>query len=183
MGTASPPKRENILTPQKATYKGGKPALWLSMLSTLCHFHGLLFARQVLEKPMCSRRVQFATFGARCSSAPHRLSLSALAIRLRIETTSQAIHMSELPVLRPFAEFQEFQSRNTLRLFNGRAIVILQRSRKADLISLTPGVNGLRVLSLIAKSQTTERLPGLRLANTHLSFSWFEVLDTHGREA
>jgi hypothetical protein len=22
--------------------KGGKPALWLSMLSTLCHFHGLL---------------------------------------------------------------------------------------------------------------------------------------------
>jgi hypothetical protein len=32
--------------------KGGKPALWLSMLSTLSHFHGLLFARQVLEKPM-----------------------------------------------------------------------------------------------------------------------------------
>jgi len=24
--------------------KGGKPALWLSMLSILCHFHGLLFA-------------------------------------------------------------------------------------------------------------------------------------------
>src|SRR5450631_4516024 len=24
VGTASPPKRENILTPQKATYKGGK---------------------------------------------------------------------------------------------------------------------------------------------------------------
>ena len=50
---------------------------------------------------MCSRRVQFATFGARCSSAPHRLSLSALAIRLRIETTSHAIHMSELPVIQP----------------------------------------------------------------------------------
>src|SRR3984957_3109318 len=85
----------------KESGKGGKPALWLSMLSTLCHFHGLLFARQVLEKPMCSRRVRFATFGARCSSAPHRLSLSALAIRLRIETTSQAIHVSELPVYRP----------------------------------------------------------------------------------
>ena len=26
--------------------KGGKPALWLSMLSILCHFHGLLFARR-----------------------------------------------------------------------------------------------------------------------------------------
>ena len=26
--------------------KGGKPASWVSMLSTLCHFHGLLFARQ-----------------------------------------------------------------------------------------------------------------------------------------
>ena len=26
--------------------KGGKPALWLSMLSTLCHFHGLFFVRQ-----------------------------------------------------------------------------------------------------------------------------------------
>src|SRR5260370_31677050 len=23
--------------------KGGKPALWLSMLSILCHFHGLLY--------------------------------------------------------------------------------------------------------------------------------------------
>ena len=28
--------------------KGGKPASWLSMLSILCHFHGLLFARQML---------------------------------------------------------------------------------------------------------------------------------------
>jgi hypothetical protein len=25
---------------------GGKPTLWLFMLSILCHFHGLLFARQ-----------------------------------------------------------------------------------------------------------------------------------------
>jgi hypothetical protein len=25
--------------------KGGKPASWLSMLSILCHFHGLRFAR------------------------------------------------------------------------------------------------------------------------------------------
>jgi hypothetical protein len=34
--------------------KGGKPASWLSMLSTLCHFHGLLFARQMQDKPMCA---------------------------------------------------------------------------------------------------------------------------------
>jgi hypothetical protein len=25
--------------------EGGKPALWLSMLSILCHFHGLLWER------------------------------------------------------------------------------------------------------------------------------------------
>src|ERR1700735_55287 len=74
------------------------------MLSILCHFHGLLFARQVLEKPMCRHLVQFAALRARCSSAPHRLSLSPLAILLLIETTSQAIYMSELPVIRPLAE-------------------------------------------------------------------------------
>jgi hypothetical protein len=45
VGTASPPKRENIVTPLKATYKGGKPAFGLSMLSILCHFHGLLWKR------------------------------------------------------------------------------------------------------------------------------------------
>jgi len=33
--------------------KGGKPASRLSMLSTLCHFHGLLFARQMQDKPIC----------------------------------------------------------------------------------------------------------------------------------
>ena len=27
--------------------KGGKPALWLSMLSTLCHFHGLLLGAPI----------------------------------------------------------------------------------------------------------------------------------------
>ena len=45
VGTASPPKRENILTPQKATYKGGKPASWLSMLSIPRHFHGLFLEK------------------------------------------------------------------------------------------------------------------------------------------
>src|SRR5579859_349191 len=79
--------------------KGGKPAPWLSMLSILCHFHGLLFVRQVVEKPMCRHPVQYAALGARCSSAPHRLSLSASAIRPLIETTSQVIHLSELPVI------------------------------------------------------------------------------------
>ncbi len=28
----------------KSVGKGGKPASWLSMISTLCHFHGLLNA-------------------------------------------------------------------------------------------------------------------------------------------
>ena len=28
--------------------KGGKPASWLSMLSILCHFHGLLLAREAV---------------------------------------------------------------------------------------------------------------------------------------
>jgi hypothetical protein len=29
--------------------KGGKPASWLSMISILCHFHGLLFARHIRD--------------------------------------------------------------------------------------------------------------------------------------
>jgi hypothetical protein len=79
----------------------GKPASWLPKLFILCHFHGLLFARQVLEIPMCRHPVQYAALGARCLLAPHRLSLSALAIRLLIEATSQVIDLSELPVIRP----------------------------------------------------------------------------------
>jgi hypothetical protein len=38
--------------------KGGRPASWLSMLSILCHFHGLLFAPQVLDKPICRHPYQ-----------------------------------------------------------------------------------------------------------------------------
>ncbi len=42
-------------------WEGGKPASWLSMLSTLRHFHGLLFVRRMLDKPpppnaMCHTR-------------------------------------------------------------------------------------------------------------------------------
>src|SRR6266702_550349 len=48
--------------------KGGKPASWLSMLSILCHFHGLLFARQMLDKPICRQTVQCAALAMRCSS-------------------------------------------------------------------------------------------------------------------
>src|SRR5271155_1679829 len=36
----------------KECWKGGNPASWLSMLSILCHFHDLLFARQMLDKPI-----------------------------------------------------------------------------------------------------------------------------------
>ena len=36
--------------------KGGKPASWLSMLSILCHFHGLLFARQCWTNRYATQR-------------------------------------------------------------------------------------------------------------------------------
>jgi hypothetical protein len=48
--------------------KGGKPALWLSMLSTLCHFHGLLLSRQRPDKPICRNQVQCAAPATRWSS-------------------------------------------------------------------------------------------------------------------
>ena len=35
----------------------GKPASWLSMLSILCHFHGLLFARQGLARTSVRRHL------------------------------------------------------------------------------------------------------------------------------
>jgi hypothetical protein len=35
--------------------KGGKPASWLSMLSILCHFHGLLFARHWVNRHATQR--------------------------------------------------------------------------------------------------------------------------------
>jgi hypothetical protein len=38
--------------------KGGKPVSWLSALSILCHFHGLLFARQLLDESICSQPTQ-----------------------------------------------------------------------------------------------------------------------------
>jgi len=34
-------------------WEGGKPALWLSMLSTLCHFHGLFFHNCRSENGCC----------------------------------------------------------------------------------------------------------------------------------
>jgi hypothetical protein len=48
--------------------KGGKPASWLSMLSTLRHFHGLLFARQMLDKPICRHPMQCAAPAKGCLS-------------------------------------------------------------------------------------------------------------------
>ena len=35
--------------PEGISKEGGKPASWLSMLSILCHFHGLLFAGITLD--------------------------------------------------------------------------------------------------------------------------------------
>jgi hypothetical protein len=60
-------------------------------------FHTLSFPwpafRALLNKPICRSRQEMLI-------DTHRLSLSALAIRHFIET-SQVIHLSELPVLRP----------------------------------------------------------------------------------
>ena len=59
--------------------KGGKPALWLSMLSILCHFHGLLFARQCwINRYAATQRN--APHPPRDAYRTHRLSMSALAI-------------------------------------------------------------------------------------------------------
>jgi hypothetical protein len=60
--------RENHEGISKECGKGGKPVSWLSMLSILCHFHGLLFARQMLDKPICRQPTQSAALATRCSS-------------------------------------------------------------------------------------------------------------------
>ena len=57
--------------------KGGKPASWLSTLSILCHFHGLLFGRQMLDKPICRNPVQCDRTRHETLIGTHRLSLSA----------------------------------------------------------------------------------------------------------
>jgi hypothetical protein len=60
--------------------KGGKPASWLSTLSILCHFHGLLFSRQMLDKPICRHPVQYAALATRCSLVLIACHLTALEI-------------------------------------------------------------------------------------------------------
>lgn len=49
----------------KESGKGGKPALWLSMLSTLCHFHGLLFRGAASSDAARSMKAEF--FGVQLS--------------------------------------------------------------------------------------------------------------------
>jgi len=51
--------------------KGGMPALWLSMLSIFCHFHGLLSPGK-LDKPICRHPAQCAALATR------RLSYSSV---------------------------------------------------------------------------------------------------------
>ena len=46
--------------------KGGKPASWLSMLSILCHFHALFFARCWINRYAANQCI--AALGTRCSS-------------------------------------------------------------------------------------------------------------------
>jgi hypothetical protein len=59
--------------------KGGKPVLWLSMLSTLCHFHSLLrFAFQLPKTPFSEklagsmRRMAFRSAFGGCVAASNR---------------------------------------------------------------------------------------------------------------
>src|SRR6202453_209127 len=66
--------------------KGGKPASWLSMLSILCHFHGLLFARQCWIKLICRDLVNYAALATRCSS----LRLACQGVRWRFTTNPEA---------------------------------------------------------------------------------------------
>jgi hypothetical protein len=60
----------------------------------LCHFHSLLFARQVLEKPICRTRSEMLIGSS-------SLVIGGIGDSPLIETTSQVIHLSELPVIRP----------------------------------------------------------------------------------
>jgi hypothetical protein len=67
--------------------KGGKPASWLSTLSILCHFHGLLFTRQMLDKPICGHPVQYAALATRCSSGTRNLKLRLCNHRRRDDSS------------------------------------------------------------------------------------------------
>jgi hypothetical protein len=58
-------------------WKGWEAGFWLSMLSILCHFHGLLFARATLGLQL-DRTAQWAALARNCLSS--LLSMSALAI-------------------------------------------------------------------------------------------------------
>ena len=60
--------------------KGGKPASWLYMLSILCHFHGLLFALQMLDKPIMPPPSAICRTRHEMLIGTDRLSLSALSI-------------------------------------------------------------------------------------------------------
>ena len=48
-------------------WEGWEASFMASMLSILCHFHGLHFARQMLNKPICRHPVQYAALATRCS--------------------------------------------------------------------------------------------------------------------
>jgi len=61
----------------KGCGKGGKPALWLSMLSILCHFHGLLFTQAMPDLQL--NQPSNAPYSPR-NARRDRLSTSAFAI-------------------------------------------------------------------------------------------------------
>jgi hypothetical protein len=96
--------------PEGISKECGKPASWLSMLSILCHFHGLLFARKttrIWRPTLVSRSVGTPSLrsmtltdilqpSAKCRIRPkmvigaHRLLLCALAITYSLNALGAA---------------------------------------------------------------------------------------------
>src|SRR6185312_10557758 len=77
-------------------WEGWKPASWLSMLSILCHFHDLLFARQTLDKQICRRSAMCRTRHEMLIGT-HRLSLSAFAILHQPRSRRYDFRMADEP--------------------------------------------------------------------------------------
>lgn len=93
MGTASPPKREIILTPLKATYKGGKPAL---VISILCHFRGLFrtgLEVQLSDSPLRCARSKFP-------KGPFYGNYMPLLVRHTYFTAMWQLALSDLQIMR-----------------------------------------------------------------------------------
>lgn len=83
--------RGNVGNPEgisKVCGNGGKTASWLSMLSILCHFHGLPFARPKLDK-LRRHPAQCAALATKC------LSLSVVNERTTSPILQKGLRLSD----------------------------------------------------------------------------------------